>query len=119
MSTAENDLPPVRPFSCRRLLVSREFRQLLLITDAALDMIPSEPKRRGRPPLFQLQKQNRILREIHVKVGADVWDAVQEYCETIGELSLSLAVRRLVRERLGELGYLKDRTRQASSTEMP
>lgn len=119
MSTAENDLPPVRPFGFSGLLVSREFRQLLLITDAALDMIPSEPRRRGRPPLFQLQKQKRILREIHVKVGADVWDAVQEYCETIGELSLSFAVRRLVRERLSELGYLKPRTRQASSTEMP
>jgi hypothetical protein len=119
LSTAENDFSPIRPFSYNGLLVSREFRQLLLITDAALDVIPSEPRRRGRPPLFQLQKQNRILREIHVKVGADVWDAVQEYCETIGELSLSLAVRQLVRERLSELGYLKDRTRQASPTKMP
>lgn len=40
-------------------------------------------------------------------MNLEVWTAINEYCESIGESSLSLAVRRLVRERLVELGYLK------------
>jgi len=49
-------------------------------------------------------------------MNVEVWTAMNEYCEAIGELSLSFAVRRLVRERLLELGYLKDKISPAPKT---
>lgn len=49
-------------------------------------------------------------------MNIEVWTAINEYCEFIGELSLSIAVRRLVRERLVELGYLKDKIPSAKKT---
>ena len=60
--------------------------------------------------------QKRIKREVHLNMSEDVWNAISNYCETIGELSFSLAVRRLIRERLMELGFLKDRSAASSST---
>jgi hypothetical protein len=40
-------------------------------------------------------------------MSTEIWTAVKEYAEAEDELSLSRAVRILLRERLTELGYLK------------
>ncbi len=60
--------------------------------------------------------QRRVKREIHLNMSVDVWNAIRDYCESIGELSLSLAVRRLIRERLTELELLKERKTQAPTS---
>ena len=72
-----------------------------------------EAKKPGRPPIFTAQRH--VKHEIHLNMGFDVWKAIGEYCEAIGELSISLAVRRLIRERLTELGYLKERASSSST----
>ncbi len=76
-----------------------------------------EAKRPGRPPIFAAQR--RVTHEVHLNMNVDVWNAIKEYCEATGEMSVSLAVRRLLRERLTELGYLKERTPVASSIKNP
>ena len=80
-------------------------------------MLDREGKRPGRPPIFTSQK--RVKHEIHLNMGVDIWNSIGEYCEATGELSISLAVRRLIRERLTELGYLKERANVSSSTKNP
>ncbi len=78
----------------------------------------SETKRPGRPPTYLPQR--RATREIHLNMGVETWNAVRQYCESIGELSISLAVRRLLRERLSELGYLnKNAALPSSATKNP
>ena len=37
----------------------------------------------------------------------DLWSAIEEYAESIGEVSVNAAFRRLVRERLVQVGVLK------------
>jgi hypothetical protein len=69
----------------------------------------SEPKRRGRPPAFSPQR--KAMHEIHLHLGVEIWTALKDYAEEIGELSLSVAVRRIVRTRLIELGYVKEKVR--------
>ncbi len=65
------------------------------------------PNRPGRPPLFTAQK--RITRDLHVRVESDEWDAVKSYCQAIGGASVNFGFRRLVRDRLIELGFLKEK----------
>ncbi len=50
-----------------------------------------------------------MFRDVHSKVTVDVWEAVHAYCQAIGERSASYALRRLLRDRLAELGYLKEK----------
>ncbi len=38
----------------------------------------------------------------------DLWNAVVRYCDSIGELSVSSAVRRLLRDQPTELGFLSE-----------
>ncbi len=42
-------------------------------------------------------------------VTVNVWEAARAYCKAMGEVSVSYALRRLLRDRLVELGYLKKR----------
>ena len=67
----------------------------------------SESKRPGRPPTFSPQRKG--MHEIHLHLGVEIWTALKDYAEEIGELSLSVAVRSIVRARLIELGYVKQR----------
>ncbi len=71
-----------------------------------MDSTGNPVRRPGRLPTFVPQR--RMLREVHVKMRMDLWEAVTAYCRTLGELSASLAIRRLLRDRLTELGYLKE-----------
>ena len=68
--------------------------------------VTTEPKRPGRPPAFSLEKRTKLA-EVHLLVSLDVLEAVRAYCQDICELSTSTAVRRLLYDRLAELGYLK------------
>ena len=65
------------------------------------------PKGPGRPPLFAPQK--RTKREVHLRVTIDEWDALTAYCRAIGGASVNFGFRRLFRERLIELGFLKEK----------
>jgi hypothetical protein len=66
-----------------------------------------EPKRRGRPRAFSLERKE--THEIHLRFGVEIWTTLRDYSEETGELSLSMAVRRIVRTRLIELGYVKEK----------
>ena len=68
-------------------------------------MESSEPKRRGRPPAFSPTRNQ--ARTIHLNLGVEIWAGLKDYSEETGEQSLSMAVRRIVRARLIELGYVK------------
>jgi hypothetical protein len=72
-------------------------------------MDDSEPKRPGRPPAFNPQRKGAY--DIHLYLGADIWTALKDYSEETGELSLSVTVRRIVKARLIELGYVKQKVR--------
>ena len=48
------------------------------------------------------------MQKVHLNIAADVWNALRKYAETIDELSMSRVVRILLRERLRQLGFLKD-----------
>ena len=65
------------------------------------------PRRRGRPPLYVSRKDE--VREIHLLVSVELWKAVASYCESLGERSISFGLRTLIRERLSELGYVKEK----------
>jgi len=65
-----------------------------------------EPKRPGRPQLAA----KREWREVHLAVTVELLEAVNAYCRSIGEVSVSYAVRRLLRDHLVELGYLTERS---------
>ncbi len=67
-----------------------------------------EVRHPGRPSTFLPQR--RVTREVHLSITLEVWDAIKMYCEFIGEASVSLAVRTLVRQRLTELGYLREKS---------
>ena len=64
-------------------------------------------RRRGRPPLYVSRKDE--VREIHLLVSVELWKAVANYCESLGERSISFGLRTLIRERLSELGYVKEK----------
>ena len=49
------------------------------------------------------------VREIHLLVSVELWKAVASYCESLGERSISFGLRTLIRERLSELGYVKEK----------
>ena len=70
-------------------------------------MEESEPKRRGRPRAFSPERKQ--THEIHLRFEVELWTALRDYSEETGELSLSMAVRRIVRARLVELGYVKQK----------
>ncbi len=72
-------------------------------------MEESEPKRPGRPPTFSPQPKRAY--DIHLYLGVEIWTALKDYSEETGELSLSVTVRRIVKSRLTELGYVKQKTR--------
>ena len=74
-----------------------------------------EQKRRGRPPAFSPQRKG--MHEIHLHLGIEIWTALREYAEEIGELSLSVAIRRIVRARLIDLGYVKPKHQLPSPKE--
>ncbi len=50
------------------------------------------------------------MQDIHLYMAGDVWRALREYSESVGEPSLSQAARGLLKERLTALGFLKERT---------
>jgi len=51
------------------------------------------------------------MHEIHLHLGVEIWTALKDYSEEVGELSLSETVRRIVRTQLIELGYVKLKVR--------
>ncbi len=51
-----------------------------------------------------------LMQTIHLYMASDVWSALREYSESVGEPSLSQAARRLLKERLTALGFLKEKT---------
>jgi len=69
----------------------------------------SQPKRRGRPLAFSPQRKG--MYDIHLYLGIEIWTALKDYAEETGDLSLSVAVRRIVKARLTELGYVKQKVR--------
>jgi hypothetical protein len=72
-------------------------------------MEASEQKRPGRPLAFGPQRKQ--AHDIHLYLGAEIWTALKDYSEETGDLSLSVTVRRIVRARLIELGYVKQKVR--------
>ncbi len=72
-------------------------------------MEDSESKRPGRPPAFTPQRKGAY--DIHLYLGAEIWTALKDYSEETGDLSLSVTVRRIVKARLIELGYVKQKIR--------
>jgi len=62
--------------------------------------------RRGRPPLYGEQKDE--VREVHLLLRVELWNAIADYSKSLGERNISLAIRTLIRERLFELGYTKE-----------
>ena len=47
--------------------------------------------------------------KVHLSLGVDLGKALTDYCNTLGERNISLAVRTLLRERLSQLGYVKEK----------
>jgi len=72
-------------------------------------MEDSEPKRPGRPTAFSTQRKGAY--DIHLYLGTEIWTALKDYSEETGEMSLSVTVRRIVKARLIELGYVKQKVR--------
>jgi len=48
------------------------------------------------------------MQKVHLYIATDIWNALREYSATIDEPSLSRTARLLLRERLTQLGYLKN-----------
>lgn len=40
-------------------------------------------------------------------MGTEIWEALIKYAESIGEYSVSVVARYLLREKLAELGFIK------------
>jgi len=72
-------------------------------------MEDSEPKLPGRPRTFGPQPKGAY--DIHLYLGVEIWTALKDYSEETGDLSLSVTVRRIVKARLIELGYVKQKLR--------
>jgi hypothetical protein len=70
-----------------------------------LDVVERRP--RGRPPLYGPGQGPRMF-GVHINMAPDIWDAVRKYAAAADESSLSWVVRTLLRERLRQLGYLKE-----------
>jgi hypothetical protein len=68
-------------------------------------IVSLEPKRPGRPPTFNPEKKPG--RDVHVRISSEVSEAVTAYRKALGEESLSVVLRMLIRDRLTELGYLR------------
>ena len=47
--------------------------------------------------------------KVHLSLGVDLGKALTDYCNALGEQNISLAVRTLLRERLSQLGYVKEK----------
>ena len=73
----------------------------------------NERKRPGRPPMFSPPKI--VLQEIHLRMSEEVWTALRKYRDFANESSLSQAARKLLRERLTELGFLNQRIQEDNS----
>ncbi len=67
-----------------------------------------EPRSPGRASILAAEKRTGF-RDVHLMVAMDVWKAAWAYCQAMGEASVSYALRRLLHDRLVELGYLKER----------
>lgn len=67
----------------------------------------SHHRRPGRP-LVALRK-NPMTR-VHLNIGNEILEALNTYAESIGERSMSVVTRLLLREKLAELGFIKPRT---------
>lgn len=48
------------------------------------------------------------MQRVHLNIATDVWNAILVYSQKIDEPSLSRVTRMLLRERLTQLGYLKE-----------
>jgi hypothetical protein len=47
------------------------------------------------------------MREVHLSLSVDLWKSLVDYCRSLGEHNISLAMRTLMRERLSQLGFVK------------
>jgi len=61
----------------------------------------------GRHPLYVPRKEE--ICKVHLSLGVDLGKALTDYCNALGEQNISLAVRTLLRERLSQLGYVKEK----------
>jgi len=61
----------------------------------------------GRHPLYVPRKEE--ICNVHLSLGVDLGKALTDYCNALGEQNISLAVRTLLRERLSQLGYVKEK----------
>lgn len=77
-------------------------------------MEASKNRPRGRPPLYGPGEAPRMF-GVHINMSQDIWEAVRKHAQAIGEPSLSHVVRKLLRERLAELGYLHVPSNQSLS----
>jgi len=55
--------------------------------------------------------ERKKTHEVHLILEVEILAALKAYSEDTCEASLSMAVRRIIRERLVELGYLKQKIR--------
>ena len=61
----------------------------------------------GRHPLYVPRREE--ICNVHLSLGVDLGKALTDYCNALGEQNISLAVRTLLRERLSQLGYVKEK----------
>lgn len=80
------------------------FKALRVHSDTWLDPVEKRP---GRHPVFTFARK-RVMHRTHIYITTDLLKAIQDYSIVIDEPSLSRVVRILLRERLRELGYLKE-----------
>ena len=61
----------------------------------------------GRAPLYVPRKEE--ICNVHLSLGVELGKALTDYCNALGEPNISFAVRTLLKERLSELGYTKQK----------
>ena len=49
------------------------------------------------------------MREVHLSLNVELWKAIADYCRSLGECNISLAMRTLMRERLSQLGFVQEK----------
>jgi len=77
------------------------------LPSSSLDARPSDAvKRPGRRRNYEARKHRGF--KVGLTVGEQLWNAFTEYSKELGEKNLSYAARTILRERLSELGYLKE-----------
>ena len=53
--------------------------------------------------------RNEEICKVHLSLGVELGKALTDYCSALGAPSISFAVRTLLKERLSELGYVKQK----------